>query len=100
VLRSRRRAGLVSFVLAPLLAAGIFVVLVFSVDALAASVALALAIPGAVGAVSSRLAGYREPKETVGWAIGAVLASALAIVLVVVIGIILISLACGGGGCY
>jgi hypothetical protein len=96
----RRRAGFVSFVLAPLLGAGIFIVLVFSVDALAASVALALAIPGAVAAVSSRLAGYREPKETVGWAIGAVLASALAMVLVVVIGIILISLACGGGGCY
>jgi hypothetical protein len=100
VLRSRRRAGLVSFVLAPLLGAGIFIVLAFSVDSLAATVTVALAIPGAVAAVSSRQAGYREPKETVGWTVGAVLASALAIGLVVVIAIILISSACGGGGCY
>jgi Ca2+/H+ antiporter len=94
----RRRAGLVSFLVAPLLAVVIFVGLAFLTNHFGWSVVVALLVAGAVAAVGSRAAGYgaEEPEagKVVGWTIGALLTSFLAIVVAVVITIIVIVETC------
>jgi Ca2+/H+ antiporter len=98
---SRRwRAGLLSLVLAPLLAVAIFVGLAFVTTHFGWSVFLALVVAGAVAAIGARAAGYgaEEPEtgKLVGWTIGALLTSFLAIVVAVVIAIIVIAETCDG----
>ena len=94
----RRQAVLVSFAVAPVVAVGIFVGLVFATKSFLAPVIVALVAAGAVAALGSRLAGYgveeRETGKLVGWPICALLTSFLAIVVSIVIAIIVIVETC------
>ena len=94
----RRRAGFVSLVVAPLIAAALFVGLVFATKRFFVAVPVALVVAGAVAAVGSRRAGYgaEEPEtgKLVGWTIGALLASFLAIVASIVVAILVIVETC------
>ena len=92
----RGRASLVSFVLAPLLAAGLFIAFAFATSRIVVSTVLALLVAGLVAALGSVRAGYGpdEPRKVAGWTAGALVASFVAIVVALVVTIVVILETC------
>ena len=90
----RRRAGLVSLLVAPVLAGLTFIGAVFATGKLVPAVVAGVLVGAIVSLAGSRGAGYAEGEKVAGWTIGGVLLSLVAMAAAFFIGLLILLATC------